>query len=118
MSVLERVFYSAVDDEDRKPAVIMGDERRAEDRSDDDWEYDDDGRRGERGGGPAFCRTGEGHPVFGRDWCWDKGFGVGDRGYNDRYGNGRSDDVLGRRKDDRRKKSGGWLEDILGRRNN
>lgn len=28
--------------------------------------------------GPAFCRTGEGHPVFGRRWCLQKGFRLGD----------------------------------------
>jgi hypothetical protein len=32
-----------------------------------------------RGGGPKFCRTGAGHPVFGRRWCLEKGFGLGDR---------------------------------------
>lgn len=26
---------------------------------------------------PAFCRSGEGHPVFGRQWCIDKRFGLG-----------------------------------------
>lgn len=34
---------------------------------------DDDAREGS----PAFCRSGEGHPVFGRQWCLDKGFGLG-----------------------------------------
>jgi hypothetical protein len=29
-------------------------------------------------GAPAFCRSGEGHPVFGREWCLQKGFGLGD----------------------------------------
>jgi hypothetical protein len=33
--------------------------------------------RGSRG--PAFCRSGAGHPVFGRRWCLEKGFGLGDR---------------------------------------
>lgn len=36
-----------------------------------------DRRGAEDEGIPAFCRTGEGHPVFGRDWCIDKGFGLG-----------------------------------------
>ena len=31
----------------------------------------------ERGRGPAFCRNGEGHPVWGREWCLEKGFGLG-----------------------------------------
>lgn len=44
------------------------------------------GRRGiderflaDRGRGPKFCRTGAGHPVFGRRWCLKKGFGLGGR---------------------------------------
>lgn len=28
-------------------------------------------------GGPAFCRSGMGHPVHGRDWCRQKGFDPG-----------------------------------------
>lgn len=43
---------------------------------------DDDFRRypvrSERG--PRFCRTGAGHPVFGLEWCLEKGFGVGRHG--------------------------------------
>jgi len=35
--------------------------------------------RANRGRGPMFCRTGAGHPVFGRRWCLEKGFGLGDR---------------------------------------
>jgi hypothetical protein len=30
-----------------------------------------------RDGAPAFCRSGAGHPVFGREWCIEKGFGLG-----------------------------------------
>lgn len=29
------------------------------------------------GNGPAFCRSGEGHPVHGREWCRDRGYRVG-----------------------------------------
>jgi hypothetical protein len=25
---------------------------------------------------PSFCRSGAGHPVWGRQWCIDKGFGL------------------------------------------
>ena len=32
---------------------------------------------GVREGAPSFCRSGEGHPVWGRQWCLDKGFGLG-----------------------------------------
>ena len=31
-----------------------------------------------KSGAPSFCRSGEGHPVFGREWCLQKGFGLGD----------------------------------------
>jgi hypothetical protein len=33
--------------------------------------------RGKKQNGPAFCRSGEGHPVYGRQWCIDRGFGLG-----------------------------------------
>lgn len=36
-------------------------------------------RANDRAGAPAFCRSGAGHPVHGRRWCLDKGFGLGDR---------------------------------------
>lgn len=29
-------------------------------------------------GAPSFCRSGAGHPVWGRQWCLDKSFGLGD----------------------------------------
>ncbi len=29
-------------------------------------------------GAPSFCRSGAGHPVWGRQWCLEKGFGLGD----------------------------------------
>jgi hypothetical protein len=31
-------------------------------------------------GAPSFCRSGAGHPVWGRQWCIDKGFGLGAEG--------------------------------------
>lgn len=34
-----------------------------------------DNRIGE--GSPSFCRSGAGHPNWGRQWCLDKGFGLG-----------------------------------------
>lgn len=43
-----------------------------------------------REGAPSFCRSGAGHPVWGREWCIDKGFGLGS--YND-YRWGRTNDV-------------------------
>lgn len=32
-----------------------------------------------RAGAPAFCRSGAGHPVWGREWCLDRRFGLGRR---------------------------------------
>ena len=34
----------------------------------------------DRDGAPSFCRSGAGHPVWGRQWCVDKGFGLGHDG--------------------------------------
>jgi hypothetical protein len=31
----------------------------------------------EKKGSPSFCRSGTGHPVWGRQWCVEKGFGLG-----------------------------------------
>lgn len=49
-------------------------------------------RRGHRShgarGGPAFCRSGAGHPVFGRRWCHRMGFGLGGFGHGDLLGRG------------------------------
>ena len=63
---------------------------------DDDW--DNEGRRnknssGKKGKGPKFCRNGEGHPVHGRDWCREKGFGLGDDEF-DIWERRRSDGIL------------------------
>jgi hypothetical protein len=76
-------------------------------------------RRGGRGSGgaPAFCRSGEGHPVFGRQWCRDKGFGLGGV-LGPRWETRRWDDVVLRapRGSERRPGTvgGGGLIDILG----
>jgi len=43
-----------------------------------------------RSGAPSFCRSGAGHPVWGREWCVDKGFGLGS--YNN-YRWGRTTDI-------------------------
>lgn len=37
--------------------------------------FDDDDE--DKEGSPAFCRSGAGHPNWGRQWCIDKGFGLG-----------------------------------------
>lgn len=43
------------------------------------WQMRRLGDQRPRGNAPAFCRSGEGHPVRGREWCLDKGFGLGSR---------------------------------------
>lgn len=104
---------------------------RSERRDDDRWDVrrqDEQmrGRKTKKGKGPAFCRSGAGHPVHGRSWCAEKGWGLG----NDRYRNDRYDDryerdrtwgdiIFGRtprRTDDRVTLSSGVLQDVLGRR--
>src|SRR5687767_9368949 len=37
-------------------------------------------RDSDKEGSPSFCRSGAGHPVWGRQWCVDKGFGLGNDG--------------------------------------
>jgi len=64
--------------------------------------------KGAKGGGPAFCRSGAGHPVFGWEWCRERGWdGSGTRvanartarrdqprdAYPDRYRNRRLNDA-------------------------
>ena len=73
---------------------------RAEDRRED--------------GSPAFCRSGEGHPVWGREWCLDKGFGLG--GDDSVWGRATDieDIVLRRPRTDRTDLDRGGLLDVLG----
>jgi hypothetical protein len=70
--------------------------RVANDRNNND-RYDND-RNGK--GGPAFCRSGAGHPVYGRQWCYNKGYGLGnDRNdRNVRWDRVTWDDVIFRRR--------------------
>lgn len=129
---------------DRDPGIICamvpdlpacsGDAQRApapnpdrRDREDDEgWERNDEraDRRAERGragrgadrAGPPFCRNGKGHPVFGMEWCREKGFGgggLGDVVWRDvRW----EDVILGRRgeRPDRQRLDRGGLLDVLG----
>jgi hypothetical protein len=82
------------------------------DRDDDRWDDRNGKNKNKKGKGPAFCRNGEGHPVHGREWCRQKGFGTGYGSY-DRVDWG--DVVLRRgRYDTRRDMSRGTLENILG----
>ena len=81
-------------------------------RGDDDDRYE--GEQG-RGQGPAFCRSGAGHPTKGRQWCYDKGYGLG----NDRWSRASGwDGIILGRPDGRYSTSrmgGSILQDILGR---
>lgn len=96
-------------------------ERDRRDRDNDRWRYGDwDSRRWEvyrkgNGNGPAFCRSGAGHPVHGREWCLRKGHGLG-RSANIRWDRVRWDDVIFRRTSSRSNVFGrDVLVDILGR---
>lgn len=61
-------------------------------------------------GGPAFCRSGAGHPVYGRGWCVDKGFALGSQDWRS-IEIGR---VILRRTDGHGRVDRGGLLDILG----
>ncbi|HEX6135704.1 MAG TPA: hypothetical protein VFZ24_17150 [Longimicrobiales bacterium] len=65
-----------------------------------------------REGAPAFCRSGAGHPVWGREWCIDKGFGLG-ASDDWRWGRHYPDDIFFRT-DDRVSLDRGGLADVLG----
>jgi hypothetical protein len=71
-----------------------------------------------QGNGPAFCRSGEGHPVHGRQWCIDKGWGLGNRAFDPRWERRRWEDIIFGSPRDRRR-SGTLderaLADVLGR---
>jgi hypothetical protein len=70
------------------------------------------GDRQPTGNAPAFCRSGAGHPVHGRQWCLDKGFGLGSRN-GTVWSRGGIDDVIWRRRTDDRLDRGG-LAGVLG----
>lgn len=87
-------------------------DRRSRD-SRDQWQIFE--RRNDRNdrydrNGPAFCRNGQGHPVRGRQWCHDKGFGLGRDNSRDIWG----DIVFRDRRYDTRPLSHSTLGNILG----
>lgn len=101
-----RVYGRGVDRRDRDSDRY---DRRRRDRDSD--RYDDRWERNRRNA-PPFCRNGSGHPVHGREWCRDKGYGLG----NDRWDRVRWEDVVfGRRYPTSGRVSGSLLDDILGR---
>lgn len=46
-------------------------------RSDRRGDQRNRGKAGKQKAGPPFCQNGQGHPVHGRQWCREKGFGTG-----------------------------------------
>ncbi|HSJ08468.1 MAG TPA: hypothetical protein VK928_01105 [Longimicrobiales bacterium] len=73
------------------------DDRRYDDRGWDIWDRNNRSRT-KNGNGPSFCRSGAGHPVFGREWCRDKGFDM----RNGRYDRDVWEDIIFRGPRDRR----------------
>lgn len=69
-------------------------------------------------GGPPFCQNGQGHPVHGRQWCRDKGFGLGGGVFDTRWDDRGWEDVILRAPRGADRRSGvldrGGLIDILG----
>lgn len=87
------------------------DERRAQELG--HWRMRRMGDERPRGNAPAFCRSGAGHPVWGRDWCIDQGFGLGsERGTI--WSRGDVDDIVFRRPIEREGLDRGGLIDVLG----
>lgn len=88
---------------------------------DRDYDSDSDSERYDRswgstargnGNGPAFCRSGAGHPVHGRQWCIAKGYGLGS---NSRWERARWDDVIFRSPRTSGTMGRDILVDVLGR---
>jgi hypothetical protein len=61
----------------RGDVLLHIDDRRARELG--FWEVRRLGDYRPRANAPAFCRSGAGHPVWGRQWCLDRGFGIGSR---------------------------------------
>jgi hypothetical protein len=100
----------------RGDLLVDLDENRA--RTLGGWQMRRLGDRQPRANAPAFCRSGEGHPVWGREWCLDKGFGLGSRS-GTLWSRGTIDDVTWRRQTDDRMDRGGLIgvlgDIVLGR---
>lgn len=77
------------------------------------WNLTSLGDRELKEGAPAFCRSGAGHPVWGREWCLDKGFGLGRS--NDRlWARTRVEDIIFGRRIEQDRLDRGSLIDVLG----
>ena len=44
-------------------------------------------RMSKRDDAPIFCQNGSGHPAFGRDWCWERGYRLGSEWRRERIRN-------------------------------
>jgi hypothetical protein len=92
------------------PDVILGRDDRRQGNA----------RRGQGNarGGPPFCQNGQGHPVHGRPWCRDKGFGLGGGVLGTRWDTRSWDDVVLRAPRGTDRRSGvmdrGGLIDVVG----
>jgi hypothetical protein len=71
------------------------------------------GDQAPRANAPAFCRNGQGHPVWGREWCIEKGFGLGSRA-GTIWSRGGIGDVVFRNPDTRTRLDRGGLLGVLG----
>jgi hypothetical protein len=87
------------------------DENRARDLG--NWQLRRMGDRQPSANAPAFCRSGAGHPVHGREWCMDKGFGLGSRS-GTMWSRGSIEDVVFRRRTDGDRLDRGGLAGVLG----
>jgi hypothetical protein len=95
----------------RNELLLDLDERRARDLG--AWELSRIDHQRVRGNAPSFCRTGEGHPVWGREWCIRQGFGLGSDGVI-RWSRAQVGDVIYRRHSDRTRLDRVTLIDVLG----
>jgi hypothetical protein len=87
------------------------DDRRAADLG--GWPLRRLGDQSPRANAPAFCRNGQGHPVWGREWCYEKGFGLGSR-QGTVWSRGGIGDVIFRNPDYRTRLDRGGLIGVLG----
>lgn len=77
------------------------------------WQMRRLGDQAPRANAPAFCRSGQGHPVHGREWCIEKGFGLGSRS-GTVWSRGGIGDIVFRNPDTRTRLDRGGLLGVLG----
>lgn len=98
--------------QNRRGDVLMDmDESRVRDLG--NWQLRRMGDRQPSANAPAFCRSGAGHPVHGREWCMDKGFGLGSRS-GTLWSRGSVEDIIFRRRTDGDRLDRGGLAGVLG----